>query len=383
MPEAALLPDPVLRVLPPPHVQGQTRVLPIQLTFLLATAVALAAGVTLFGWATIRVAGICIAVTLLVEAGANVLLRRGQTWGQGHALLTGALLACTLPPMTPWHVAAVAAVVAIVVGQILSGGSSGYLWHPVALGRVAVQLLFPGDMTPSTWPVLAPGRLVWGDLSASAPLPHLGTWSSANLPAGAEAWRTIRPLDSLQQTLSGGTGGEAIAGLIRDHLPPWADTLLGLSGGAVGEACVLALFGAGLLLMWRGLLRWPAVVSAVVAAAMLASVLPVRMLGPSGPAAYWLPGSPTFEGMPVGLVYVAYVLTAGEFPLCLLLLASDPGSSPRTTRGHILFGWVIGAMTVLLGVGVGIPAAGYWALLAGNTLVPAINRVSRRRVFGT
>ncbi|MHC4441259.1 MAG: hypothetical protein ACYTA5_01570 [Planctomycetota bacterium] len=36
----------------------------------------------------------------------------------------------------------------------------------------------------------------------------------------------------------------------------------------------------------------------------------------------------------------------------------------------------------LLGT-VGLPASAYWALLIANTFVPLINRVTRRRVFGT
>ena len=75
--------------------------------------------------------------------------------------------------------------------------------------------------------------------------------------------------------------------------------------------------------------------------------------------------------------------TAALFVLVLLLLAPDPSSSPLTSRGHMIFGVVIGAMTILLRVAVGMPASAYWALLLANTMVPMINRLTRRRVLGT
>jgi electron transport complex protein RnfD len=90
-----------------------------------------------------------------------------------------------------------------------------------------------------------------------------------------------------------------------------------------------------------------------------------------------------WEGLPVGLVYVAYQLTACGLLFVVMLLAPDPTSSPLTNRGHALFGATIGVLTITLRMVMGLPEAAYWALVMANTLVPLINRVTRRRVFGT
>jgi electron transport complex protein RnfD len=160
--------------------------------------------------------------------------------------------------------------------------------------------------------------------------------------------------------------------------------LTGTAGGAIGEACAIAIIIAGMLLLWRGFLRWPMVLAAVAAAAVMAMLLPVHVHPPGEPGiTYWLPGAAIWHGLPVGLAYVCYHLTAGGFLLVVLVLAPDPSSSPLTSRGHMYFGLIIGAATILLRVVVGIPASAYWALLLANTLVPIINRFTRRRVFGT
>jgi len=382
------LPEPgTLRVGPPPYRHGLPGVVPITMTFLAATSLVVLAGVVLFGWHALRVLAISVAAALLVESTFDLLTRRSRSWSESHALLVGVLFACTLPPTVRWHVPVLGAVLAVLLGHALLGGVGNCLWHPAAMARVVVQIFLHNDLTPARWPVLAPGRLIWGNLTDARLLPPLRNWGSFPVPDGVQALAAVRPVDHLRSPLpaeAGATPAEAIASLLRETLPPWPDTLTGVAGGAIGEACAIAVIAAGLLLMWRGFLHHRMVIVAMVTAAVFAALLPVRIQLASGPATtYWLPGTAVWQGLPVGLGYVCYHLTAGEFLLVLLLLAPDPSSSPLTSRGHALFGMVIGVVTMLLRIVVGIPAAGYWALLIANTLVPFINRATRRRVFGT
>jgi len=382
-----LLTEPhLLRTAHPPHRHQPTYVTPLMGTLLVAGVVVCATGMALFGLHALRVLAISVAVCLLIESVFATLAQRSGTFSEGHALLVGVLLACTLPPTVSWQVVVIASAIAMMVGQIAPGGVGNYLWHPVALGRVAVQMFFHEQLTPSRWPVLAPTRLLTGNLNLARELPPLGQWNTQPLPTGIEAWLVTRPADALRSVLPTGTEGdaaEALASLASNTLPSWADTLVGSAGGAIGEACVIAALGAALLLTWRGLLRWRALLATLIAAAILAAVLPVH-IQPAGGSIQtcWLPGLAIYEGLPVGWVYVCYHLTAGGFLFVLCLLAADPTSTPLTSRGHLIFGLVLGSMTMLLRISAGIPASAYWALLIANTCVPAINRLTRRRVFG-
>ena len=261
------------------------------------------------------------------------------------------------------------------------------MWQPVALGRVAIQILFGDEMTPARWPVLAPERLFSGNLYLARDLPPLGAWHTQPLPPGVEAWLVERPVDILhgfQKGIPGEGAGKMMADWLADRLPPWWDTIIGTAGGATGEACILAVMVAGLFLMWQGFLRWTTILAGAGSACFLAMVLPIHFQIPGQTAiTHWLPGLTIYDGLPVGLVYVAYQLSAGAFPFVLLILAADPTCSPFTSRGHFLFGLVIGTATMVLRVLLGLPAAEYWALLGANTCVPVINRLTRRRVLGS
>lgn len=383
----ALPPDAgTLHLGPPPYWHRLPGILPITVVFTSAAALAAVAGIALFGWYGIRVLAISAATALLVESAFNTMKGRSPSWSESNALLIGLLFGCTLPATVSWRVPVTGAVLAVMVGEALAGGIGNYIWHPVALGRVAVQLLFGDELSPAALPVLAPGHLLWGTLDRAAPLPPLATWGTPPQSAGIQAW-LVRPVEGWLIEPLARQGGDPTAGLVgfvRDSAPPWRDTLTGAAGGDIGSACVLAVIIVGGLLLWRGFLRWPMVLAALASAVAFAMVLPVRTLDDAGAAvSCTLPGFRLWQGLPVGAAYVLYHLTAGGLPFVLLLLAPDPSSSPLTNRGHVAFGIVIGALTILLRVSLGVPAAAYWALLAANSLVPTINRMTRRRVLGT
>ncbi len=374
-----------LRMGRPPFVQGLPGLLPISVAFLVAAVVLLAVGTVLFGLATLRVAAVSMAAALLVESVFHLFSGRPRRWSESHALVIGALFACTVPAMTPWYIVLAGSAGCVLIGEALLGGAGNYLWHPVALGRILVQLLSPDDTGPL--PVLAPGWLFWGDLSRAQLQPPLASWSSHPVPGGVQAWLVTPPIEHLRHAVPINTGAapvEALADLVRDTLPPWPETLSGVAGGPIGEAAAAGVIVAGLVLLWRGMLRSHLVFGGITAAVLVAAVLPVTFVDPQGRTIQdWLPIAGLWQGWPVGVAYVLYQLTAGDLLFVLLVLAPEPSTSPLTSRGHLVFGLLIGAVAIALRVLVGVPAAAYWALLLANTSVPVIDRMTRRRVLGT
>lgn len=380
---ANLLPS---RIGPPPHAHSRSSLLPITLTFLIAAAFPLTAGMALFGLTAAKVLALSCVAAMLVESLYNLLVVRDRIRPSSSALLVGALVACTLPPDVPWQTPVLAAATAMLIGHALSGGIGNYLWHPVVLGRIAVQLFYPPAAPDGRLPVLARGHLLWGDLTNAAVLPSLRTWAESVPPDGAEAWRVVPSIVSLTEPIPGRIDEPvaALARLLRDAVPTWWETLAGVAGGAIGEASAGALILAGLFLAWRGLLRpWPVCIG-VLCAGLTVAFLPVQVRSESGESVLlWCPGTVMWKDLPVGLVYILYHLTAGEFLLVMLLLAPETTTSPLTSRGHMLYYVCLAIAMMCLRVLVGIPAAGYWALLIANTFVPLINAITRRRVLGT
>jgi len=382
-----LLENGTLRSGSPPYWVHMPGIVPIAVLFLLTGILTFTSGATLFGWHTLRILAISVAVALLVESSFYVLTRRTRFWSESHAILIGVLFTCTLPPTVHWYVPVAGAALAVIMGLIVPGGVGNYIWHPVAIGRIAVQILFYNELTPSRSMVLAKGHLLWGNISKFRELPDLADWATYSAHLGIEAWSVVPPIESLRLPISGGmeiSSYQALAEFVRDVLPPWPDTLAGICGGEIGTACTIVVVMASLLLLWRGLLCWPMVLMALLSATVLAGILPVRIDYNNGIMTnLWFPGLAVWQHLPVGLIYVCYHLTAGGFLFVILLLAPDPSSSPLTLRGHAFFGMLIGCTTIILRVMFGIPAAAYWALLMANSMVPLINRLTRRRVFGT
>src|SRR5690606_34992559 len=134
--------------------------------FLVAALLPLAAGTILFGTQALRILGTAAATCLTIALAMQLVSR--QRWGSlATPLAIAALISCTLPATAGWTVALVAAAVAMLAGWMLRGALGTHLWHPVALGRVAAQLLYPHEFTREALPVLARNHLLHGRLNTT------------------------------------------------------------------------------------------------------------------------------------------------------------------------------------------------------------------------
>jgi electron transport complex protein RnfD len=77
------------------------------------------------------------------------------------------------------------------------------------------------------------------------------------------------------------------------------------------------------------------------------------------------------------------MLLSGGLMLGAVYMATDLVTSPVTRRGAWVFGAGIGLLVVLIRVWGGLPEGVMYAILLMNATVPAINRVTQPRVFGT
>ncbi|MES0874610.1 RnfABCDGE type electron transport complex subunit D [Sinimarinibacterium thermocellulolyticum] len=296
---------------------------------LLALVPGIAVYTLLFGLGVLRNIALAALACLLFEALALRLRARPLKpfLTDGSALVTGVLLALTLPPIAPWWIAVVGSLFAILLGKQVYGGLGYNPFNPAMVGYVVLLISFPVQMT--AWPALQPP---WADapdaISAATALDH------------------VRTQLSLERTLTE----------IRGDAP------LGWIAGAGWEWVALAWLGGGLYLLWRGTIRWQIPVGMLGGLTLIA--LPFWAIDPDRYA------SPLFHWL------------AGATLLGAFFIATDPVSAATTPRGRLLYGALIGVLVYVIRTWGGYPDGVAFAVLLLNICAPTIDRYTQPRVYG-
>ena len=370
------------------------------LVTLFAACGPLAGGLVLFGWRAALVAALAMTSCAAVEWLYFRVTRVPALLGRTHAVLTGLLLALTLPAFVPWYVPVIAAAFAIIVGKAVFGGVGHFVWQPALVGRLAVAVLLPTQLTvatavlPARQPVLAQNRLLVGDVRSASKGRDTAAWRGRAANHGKDAFLLTPPADTLrgltdphQPAFSAivfrrpGRQNERPAALL--EMPPISNLLYGARPGGIGETSIILLAVATLYLIYRNYLKWHLPFALLAAAWATVAVAPVFLSGPGTTVrTHWLPLL-TDEGLDVAFTYINYQLLSGELLLAVLLVSAEMTSRPVTTGGQVLFGLGCGALAMLGQLYLDVPVPCYMAVLAMNTFTPAIDRLWRPRVFGT
>ena len=153
-----------LTVASSPHIRGNFRTNRIMMDVVLALLPALAVGLWKFGFRVIPVTTICIGAAIVSEWLYCLLTKSRNTTVDGSAIVTGLLLAMTLPHTVPYWQAALGSVFAIVLVKCLCGGLGQNIFNPALAARAILLLVYPVGLT----------RFVGVDgVSAATPLHHM------------------------------------------------------------------------------------------------------------------------------------------------------------------------------------------------------------------
>ncbi len=139
-----------------PHVFDGDTVDGIMRAVLVALLPAALAGVHFFGLHALWLMLACMTSAAASEAAVQALRKKPVTVRDGSALITGLLLALSLPPATPLGMGILGSAVAIVLAKQLFGGLGMNPFNPALAGRAFLAAAFPVHLT--TWNVLG-GRL--------------------------------------------------------------------------------------------------------------------------------------------------------------------------------------------------------------------------------
>ena len=136
-----------LTVASSPHIRGNFRTSRIMMDVVLALLPALVVGVIVLGYQALLVTAVCVVSAVAAEGLYSLITKSRQTIVDGSAVVTGVLLALTLPHTIPLWQAAIGSVFAIIVAKALCGGLGQNVFNPALAGRAFLMLVFPLGLT--------------------------------------------------------------------------------------------------------------------------------------------------------------------------------------------------------------------------------------------
>ncbi len=314
-----------------PHVHDVESTAKIMWTVSGALLPATLMSVYYFGMPAIMVILVCLATSLLAEAGMQWLLKKPITLTDGSAFLTGLLLAMNLPANAPLYIPFVGSIVAIMIAKHLFGGLGYNIFNPALVGRAFVLISFAKIMTTFVAP------------------------SSSFMALDAKT--TATPLVLLKE--------EGIAKLLEIYHTKAAlyqDLFIGNRAGSLGETSVIALLLGAAFLMMKRYITWHIPVPFIATVGILAWIFG----GKDG----LMTGDPILHMMSGGLVLGAF------------FMATDYVTGPSVRSAQVVFGICAGVLTILIRLKGGYPEGVMFAILLMNCFAPLLDRGMKSKVFG-
>ncbi|VYU58862.1 electron transport complex subunit RsxD [Metakosakonia massiliensis] len=347
----------VFRIASSPYTHNQRQTSRIMLLVVLATLPGIAAQFWFFGWGTLIQLILGIISALAAEA-LVLRLRKQQVsaiLADNSALLTGLLLAISIPPFAPWWMVVLGTVFAVIIAKQLYGGLGHNPFNPAMIGYVVLLISFPVQMT-SWLPPFEIARTVPG-LSDAVQIIFSGHAAVGqtmdSLRMGIDGVSQATPLDTFKTSLHAGHPAAEIM-----QYPIYGGVLAGLGWQWVNIGYLLG----GLLLLRTGAIRWHIPVSFLLTLALCAT------LG-------WLLSPQT-------LVTPQIHLLSGATMLGAFFILTDPVTASTTNKGRLLFGALAGLLVWLIRSFGGYPDGVAFAVLLANITVPLIDYFTRPRVYG-
>ena len=313
----------ILDVAYQPQVRTTKDTCRLMLDAIIALIPAIIVGVLQFGLypLVLLLTGVCSAV--FWEWGYRRLFKKEASIGDLSAVLTGLLLALTMPPTAPWWLPVIGTFFGIVVVKQLYGGIGKNFLNPALAGRA---FLFSSYAT------------------------IMASWSVPNALSG---------------TVDGVSMATPLAGLYGDGLPAYftaKSMFMGFLPGCIGEISTFAILLGFAYLLWRNVISWRIPLSFVGTVALLTLIF-----GKTGYSnVEWMLCNIFSGGLMFGAVF----------------MATDYSTSPVTLKGQLVYGAGCGALVVLIRYFGGFPEGVTYAILIMNLCTWAIDKAFHRHQFG-
>lgn len=348
-----------------PQQLGARRTDRIMLQVLAACVPAILASTWFFGIGQLLNVTLAAVFATALEATVDHLRGRDlRTSLRDHSgLVTAVLLGIAMPPGSPWWLVLAGCMFALLLGKHAFGGLGQNMFNPAMCGYAFLLLSFPLQMT--TWHVplplreaadfspLSPAQLL---LSLQLALPFLpfADPASAGLPDGMALAtplieQKLAARNAVRAALDGGFG--------------WG-FLLDRRAGTGWELVNYSFLAGGLFLLARRIISWH---------------IPLAVIG-----TVWLLATLFHSEAGTNVYGTAYLHLFGSATMIgAFFIATDPVSAAQTARGKLCYGILIGSAIYCIRVWGSYLDSVAFAVLLGNFCAPLVDRLCRRRAYGT
>ena len=244
---------------------------------------------------------------------------KGEEIQEGY-LVSGILIPLIVPIGCPLWMLALACAFSVIFCKEIFGGTGMNLFNPAIAARMFLFFAYPSKMT---------GDTVW---VAQDSIFGLGNILPDNFTAAT-------PLGQIAQ---GTTPDTCIC-----------DMILGFIPGSIGETSVIAIAIGAIILLWMGIASWRTMLSVFVGGAAMGVL---------------------FESTGMTTMPWWHHFILGGFAFGAVFMATDPVTSCRTECGKYIYGFIIGAMAIIIRVmNAGYPEGMMLAIFFGNMIAPTID----------
>lgn len=219
---------------PAPHILGTATTAKIRGCVLLALLPTVCISFYLFGMGGIGKLLICVAICLVINIIGDLVLRRNQTAGDLHFLLTGMFIYCLMPVNISMGALCTACGAAMIIGKYACSFSEYTNFSAAALGVLVTRAVFSDEFA------------IW-------------------------AYPGVKGLEIPATDVVGPT---PLAASIAEHGYSFTEIFMGFVPGAVGTVSIFALLVGGLFLVWKKVIDLEAPAAFLVMVFLLGLIAP-------------------------------------------------------------------------------------------------------------